>query len=199
MPTPDGDSLPDVAIGHHPDYGIVAANPQQLPASAWMLNRLEFQPVPGHPTLYALADQGRDGVDRTTRAVDLLRRSGYRVDADAAFEPPPTPPRDPPLRRGPDIATVDRDRDMLTATTVAMQPQLAQQAVARSVPAAPSARTAQDRGRAVTPRSPYVSSAALAPSPAVARHPAKAFTSVAATGGSAARPVDPRIAFSRNR
>ncbi|WP_103510052.1 hypothetical protein [Streptomyces sp. SM13] len=86
MPTHYG-SLPDVAIGHHPAYGIVAANPKHIPASAWMLKGFGFHPVPDQPTLYALADQQRDGRGRATRAVTLLRNAGYQVDVDAAFDP----------------------------------------------------------------------------------------------------------------
>ncbi|MGC4998477.1 hypothetical protein [Streptomyces sp. DT195] len=81
------DALPDLAFGHHPNYGIVAANPKNLAASTWMLERLDFHPVPDQPTLYALAHQERDGQGRTTRAVELLRKSGYQVDVDAAFSP----------------------------------------------------------------------------------------------------------------
>ncbi len=87
MPTPDQESLPDVVVGHHPDYGIVAANPKDLPASTWMLERLDFRPVPGELTLYALTDPQRDGADRAARAVTLLRNADLRVDVDAAFDP----------------------------------------------------------------------------------------------------------------
>ncbi|MGW4492345.1 hypothetical protein [Streptomyces sp. NPDC004376] len=94
MHTPRPDQLPDVVAGRHPDYGIVAANPKQLPASTWMLTRLDFHPVPGHDSLYALSDQHRDGQGRAVQAVALLRRSGYQVDVDAAL--------DPSLNSGPD-------------------------------------------------------------------------------------------------
>ncbi|MYQ47582.1 hypothetical protein GTW40_21450 [Streptomyces sp. SID4985] len=87
MPTPLPDQLPDVVVGRHPDYGIVATNPKQLPASTWMLNRLDFHPVPGHDSLYALSDQHRDGQGRAAQAVALLRRSGYQVDVDVALDP----------------------------------------------------------------------------------------------------------------
>ncbi|MGW4290422.1 hypothetical protein ACWEIK_26215 [Streptomyces sp. NPDC004673] len=87
MHTPHSDQLPDVVVGRHPDYDIVAANPKQLPSSTWMLTRLDFHPVPGHDSLYALRDQHRDGPDRAGRAVALLRRSGYQVDVDAALDP----------------------------------------------------------------------------------------------------------------
>ncbi|MFG3199876.1 hypothetical protein ACGFYT_27525 [Streptomyces sp. NPDC048208] len=79
--------LPDLAFGHHPDHGIVAANPKNLAAGTWMLERLDFHLIPDDPTLYALAHQERDGPGRTARAVELLRNSGYRVDVDAALDP----------------------------------------------------------------------------------------------------------------
>lgn len=108
MPAPDHDPLPDAAVGHHPDHGIVAANPKQLAASTWMLKRLDFRPVPGQPTLYALADQQRDGQERATRAVALLRKVDYQVDADAAFDPSlapePSTTRHQLPRAEPDIA-----------------------------------------------------------------------------------------------
>ncbi|GAA3168052.1 MULTISPECIES: hypothetical protein [Streptomyces] len=115
MPAPAQEALPDIAVGHHPDYGIVASNPKQLAAGTWMLARLGFRPVPDHPTLYALADQQHDGPARTTRAVALLRMAGYQVDADAAF--------DPALGSG---AAFDRDRAQLVEPDVAFaeHPQL---------------------------------------------------------------------------
>jgi hypothetical protein len=117
MPTPDHDSLPDVAVGRHPDYGIVASNPQQLAASTWMLNGLSFHPVPGHSTLYALADQQRNGQDRATRAVALLRMAGYRVDADAAFDPSPASERDRPPCLEPDVAFAEHPQLGIIAAT----------------------------------------------------------------------------------
>ncbi|MFJ6101888.1 hypothetical protein ACIQHY_12920 [Streptomyces sp. NPDC092359] len=87
LPTSAEELLTDIAVGRHPDYGIVAANPKNLAAGTWMLERLDFRPVPGKPTLYALADQHRDGQGRATRAVALLRNASFQVDADAAFDP----------------------------------------------------------------------------------------------------------------
>lgn len=86
MPT-HYDSLPDIAVGRHPDYGIVATSPKHLAAGTWMLKALAFHPVPDQPTLYALANQLQDGQGRATRAVALLRRAGYEVDVDATFDP----------------------------------------------------------------------------------------------------------------
>ncbi|MGW7710950.1 hypothetical protein [Streptomyces sp. NPDC054771] len=255
MPT-HYDSLPDVAFGHHPHYGIVAANPKQLESSEWMLKRLDFRPVPDQPTLYALADQQRDGQGRTTRAVALLREAGYQVDVDAAFDPSlagsTSPTRDRPPRTAPDVAfaehpqlgviaaTDDRssalggrlileehdwhhvptlDIYMLPVTTsrdealtkvaeatvsmkqsdlqVAVRPRLAQDITARRRPeTATAARHEHDR-EATTRRLP-VGAAALATSPARSSLPDKAPAPAPAASATAARPVDPRIAFSRN-
>ncbi|MEV7035704.1 hypothetical protein AB0N99_36435 [Streptomyces sp. NPDC093272] len=100
MPNHDG-PLPDLAFGHHPVHGIVAATPQNLSASKWMLKGFDFHPVSDQPTLYALADQKRDGQGRTIRAVELLRRAGYRVDADASLDPSPVPATAPLRDRSP--------------------------------------------------------------------------------------------------
>ncbi|MEV4555749.1 hypothetical protein AB0K51_01985 [Kitasatospora sp. NPDC049285] len=87
MSVPDPTQLPEVAIGHHPDHGIVAALPTQSPAAQWMLERLDFQRVPGHPSLYALTDQQREAFERTAWAIKLLTGAGYRVDTDMSLAP----------------------------------------------------------------------------------------------------------------
>ncbi len=111
MPSPGRDYRPDVVVGHHPEYGIVAANPKQLPATKWMLHRLGFRPVPDHPTLHALDDQHRDSQDRATRAVASLTKAGYQVEADAAFGPSPGPPvRDRLQHAEPDVAFAEHPR-----------------------------------------------------------------------------------------
>ncbi|MEU9319575.1 hypothetical protein [Streptomyces sp. NPDC048295] len=113
--------LPDLAFGHHPVHGIVAANPKNLPASAWMLTRFDFHPVPDQPTLYALADQERDGQGRTARAVQLLRKSGYQVDVDAALAPSPARDTAPVHDRAPlgepDVAFAEHPRLGIVAAT----------------------------------------------------------------------------------
>lgn len=98
MPGPERNSPPDVVVGRHPRFGIVATNPKNLAASAWMLKGFGFQPVPGHPSLYTLADQQRDGRDRAARFVTLLRNTRYRVDADVEFDPALAAPRPVPAR-----------------------------------------------------------------------------------------------------
>lgn len=114
--------LPDIAVGHHPDFGIVATNPKHLAPSTWMLGRLEFHPVPGHPDLYALADQHRDGPGRATRAVALLRRANYRVQVDAEFDTLPAAPEPVPTatlsqRLEPDVAFADHPGLGIVAAT----------------------------------------------------------------------------------
>lgn len=256
MPAPDHDSHPDVAFGRHPDYGIVAANPKHLAASAWMLKGFDFHPVPDHPTLYALADQQRDGQGRVSRAVGMLRKAGYQVDVDAAFDPAlaaeAAPARDRPPRIEPDVAfaehpqlgivaaTDDRSRalggrlleehgwrhdqalDIYTlpitidrsdalekvanATVsmhrsglqVAAQPALAQDAATRQRPT-PATAANHGRDQGSTTRASPISAAALAASPARAGLPGTAPLASPATSAAAARPVDPRIAFSRTR
>jgi hypothetical protein len=130
---PSENPLPDIAVGRHPDFGIVATNPKRLAASAWMLSGFDFHPVPGHPDLYALADQQRDGPGRATRAVALLRKAKYHIDADVAFNPSPVDPathdrpaRATPVRVDPDVAFAEHPQLGLVAATTEGVP-LAQQ------------------------------------------------------------------------
>ncbi|MDH6703080.1 hypothetical protein ABZ682_39940 [Streptomyces griseoviridis] len=121
MPTPEHDPLPDIAVGRHPDFGIVASSPKQLPARTWMLKGFDFHPVPAHPNLYALANQQHDGQDRATRAVALLRKAGYQVDVDTTFHPSlasgPAPARDRPPRVEPDVAFAEHPQLGVVAAT----------------------------------------------------------------------------------
>ncbi|MFB6838932.1 hypothetical protein [Streptomyces sp. NPDC056361] len=254
-PTSAEEPLADVTVGRHPDYGIVAANPKNLAASTWMLERLDFHPVLGEPTLYALTDQQRDGQGRATRAVALLRNAGFRVDTDAVFNPSLVPDTEPIPSRAPlgqpDVALAEHPRlgiiaaidsrasgltglalldrgwrhdprlDIYTlpATTgrdealgkvasatlalhrsgvrVAVQPRLAQDVAARRPAPAPAPSRDLIQGAGV--RSSPISAVALAASPALAGLPGTAPVTTPATSVAAARPVDPRIAFSRDR
>ncbi|WP_251018331.1 hypothetical protein [Streptomyces sp. ISL-1] len=69
----------------------------------------------------ALANQQRDGQDRATRAVALLRKAGYRVDADAAFDPSlasdTAAARDRPPRVEPDVALAEHPQLGVVAAT----------------------------------------------------------------------------------
>ncbi|MEU9791905.1 hypothetical protein AB0E27_14990 [Streptomyces sparsogenes] len=222
-----------------------------------MLKGFDFHPVPDHPNLYALANQQNDGQGRTTRAIALLRKAGYRVDVDAAFDPSltsgPAPVLDRPPRVEPDVAFAEHPQLGVVAATadgssalgsplileehgwrhnpgldiytlpitthrsealdkvatatlamqradlqVAVQPLLAQDIAARHSPA-PTTAARHQRDQGFTTQKLPMSAAALAASPARAGLPGKAPVAVPATSGPAARPVDPRIAFSRNR
>ncbi|MFC9734877.1 hypothetical protein ACFWGM_02370 [Streptomyces roseolus] len=257
LPNSAEELLADVTVGRHPDYGIVAANPKNLPAGTWMLERLDFRPVPGEPSLYALTDQQRDGQGRATRAVELLRNADFRVDADAVFDPSLAPGARPALSRVPlgepevafaehpqlgIIAALDDRASGITAIAllghgwrhdprldiytlpastgrdealgkvadatldlyrsdvrVAVHPRLAQEVANRRAAPAPHPSPDRDRDqRAGAHRSP-ISAAALASSPAVAGLPGKRSVAAPAIPVTAAQPVDPRIAFSRNR
>ncbi|MGX1268287.1 hypothetical protein [Streptomyces phaeoluteigriseus] len=249
------DVLPDLAFGHHPVHGIVAANPKNLAASTWMLRGFDFHPVPDQPTLYALADQNHDGHGRTSRAIELLRKAGYQVDVDVALDPAPASDTAQVRDRGPlgepDVAFADHpqlgivaafddrvsglsglalvedgwrhdsslDIYTLPATTdrvealgkvadatvalhrsglqVAVQPRLAQEVTARPRPAA-TPTAGRERGRGPARASP-LSAAALAASPARAGIPGRAPVPAAAVTTPGVRPVDPHIAYSRDR
>ncbi|MFB7128233.1 hypothetical protein [Kitasatospora sp. NPDC056273] len=82
MPAAEPIPLPDVAIGHHPTHGVVASLPTQSAAAEWMLERLDFQRLPGNPKLFTLTDQHREAPERTAWAAKLLTGAGYRVDTD---------------------------------------------------------------------------------------------------------------------
>jgi hypothetical protein len=51
----------------------------------WLLTREQFEPVPGTPGLFRLAEPERDGPRRARQAVRDLRRLGYAVHADYAL------------------------------------------------------------------------------------------------------------------
>ena len=136
MPYPAPSALPEVAIGRHPEHGIVAALPTQSAAAEWMLERLEFQRIPGHPSLFELTDQHREAAERTGWAVKLLKGAGYRVDTDAQMAPevpneqareqarPLAPrPRQPPAADpGPDVAFAEHPRLGVVAAVGGNQP-----------------------------------------------------------------------------
>ncbi|MER7772372.1 hypothetical protein [Kitasatospora sp. NPDC096140] len=125
MPAADPTQLPDVAIGHHPSHGIVASLPTQSPAAEWMLERLDFQRLPGNPKLFTLTDQHREAPERAAWAAKLLTGAGYRVDTDMTLAAEPanskhragarqtdaqlevSEPRTPAPSAGPDVAIAE--------------------------------------------------------------------------------------------
>lgn len=110
--------LPDITIGRHPDYGIVATTPKDLAAGAWMLRGFGFHPVPGQRHLYALENQQHHAQARATRAVDVLRRASFRVQADAEFDALPTAQGISRSQRAdPDIAFAEHPQLGIVAAT----------------------------------------------------------------------------------
>jgi hypothetical protein len=121
MPTFEN-PLPDVVIGRHPDFGIIATNPTDLDASDWTLPLHQFYPRWDHPDLYVLADQQRDGRARAAHTVDVLRRAGFHVEADIEFDSAPAAPDPEPAtlteHTEPDIAFAEHPRlGIIAATT----------------------------------------------------------------------------------
>ncbi|MEV6974483.1 hypothetical protein [Kitasatospora sp. NPDC093806] len=87
MPAEAPHALPDVAIGRHPNHGIIASLPTKSAAAQWMLERLDFRQLPGSPHLYALTDQHREAPERAAWAAKLLTGAGYRVHTDMPLAP----------------------------------------------------------------------------------------------------------------
>lgn len=96
---------PDIAIGDHPDLGVVANTAPGVPAAKILLARLGF--VRDNDTgLYILPrDEPGQADTRTLRAahaVSVLRGAHFQVDADIAYEPEPAPA--PRRSAEPDVA-----------------------------------------------------------------------------------------------
>lgn len=85
----------DVAVGQHPDLGVVAKVPHSDPAAANALAAAGFERV-ADSNLYRLQPMP-DPTAWTTTVVARLRGQGLRVSADLAFEPPAAQPA-PSLR-----------------------------------------------------------------------------------------------------
>ncbi|MCX4751267.1 hypothetical protein OG455_38185 [Kitasatospora sp. NBC_01287] len=259
MPASENNAQPDIVVGRHREYGIVADCLHEIPTSDWMLRRLGFRQVADQQSLYALVEPDRQGQDRTRMAITTLRRAGFRVGNDPEFEPAPDEPaardRDRAHPAEPDVAfaehprlgvvaatastmnAVDRGGPILEehgwkfdhqldiyllpdgverggaldrvaqATTalhragdlqVAVHPQLASAVVARRSPP-PVATSRSERTQGFVPHALPRTAAALAASPARSGMPSKAPAAAPQIAAPPARPVDPRIAFSRPR
>ncbi|MFG3224697.1 hypothetical protein ACGF07_07955 [Kitasatospora sp. NPDC048194] len=126
VPAAEPSQLPDVAVGQHPNHGIVASLPTHNPAAQWMLERLDFQRLSGNPRLYTLTEQHREAPERAVWAAKLLTGAGYRVDTDISLTPEnangkhranapqanatpeaPRPQRAPAQDAGPDVAIAE--------------------------------------------------------------------------------------------
>ncbi|MFJ7997493.1 hypothetical protein ACIQ7D_10155 [Streptomyces sp. NPDC096310] len=89
-------------FGTHPDHGFVASATPSVPGhlAHWYLTREQFEPVPGTPGLFQLAEPERDGPRRTRQAVHDLRRQGFTVHTDVALDPAATASTAPLPRNG---------------------------------------------------------------------------------------------------
>ena len=103
------------AFGTHPQHGYVASGTGNMPShlAHWFLVREQFEPVPGQPGLFRLAEPERDGPRRARQAVHDLRRQGYAVHADVALDPAASPSPSRPVR--PNGLTERRSRIVLAA------------------------------------------------------------------------------------
>ncbi|MFJ8442859.1 hypothetical protein [Kitasatospora griseola] len=118
---------PEVVLGLHPDHGVVADLPTHSAAAAWMVERLEFQPVADRPNLYVLTEQHRELPERLGWAIKVLNGAGFTVEN--SFSPGTRPDQlDTPLQKqrsdrmpaasvegGPDVAFAESDRWGLVA------------------------------------------------------------------------------------
>ncbi|WP_075661861.1 hypothetical protein [Streptomyces acidiscabies] len=106
---------PDVVLGHHPDHGIVAANPAQHHIADWYLDRLGFHRVPNHPFLYALQALPAEAAQRAAQAGRLMEQAGLTVQSDFSIASRSTDP---------DVAIADHPHLGVTAATSTPWPTL---------------------------------------------------------------------------
>ncbi|MEU3162448.1 hypothetical protein ABZ753_34455 [Streptomyces griseoincarnatus] len=74
-----------ITVGHHDQYGVVAATSHDNHVAEHVLRLVGFERLPGS-TLYGLTDPQRDPVRRGAQAVQSLQAAQYRVNADVAYD-----------------------------------------------------------------------------------------------------------------
>ena len=79
------ETRPHITVGHHDQYGVVAATSHDNHVAEHILRLVGFERLPGS-TLYGLTDPHRDPVRRGAQAVQSLRAAQYSVKADAAYD-----------------------------------------------------------------------------------------------------------------
>ncbi|MGW0546607.1 hypothetical protein [Streptomyces altiplanensis] len=79
------ETRPHITVGHHDQYGVVAATSHDNHVAEHILRLVGFERLPGS-TLYGLTDPQRDPVRRGAQAVQSLRAAQYRVKADVAYD-----------------------------------------------------------------------------------------------------------------
>lgn len=79
------ETRPHITVGHHDQYGVVAATSHDNHVAEHILRLVGFEQLPGS-TLYGLTDPQRDPVRRGAQAVQSLRAAQYSVKADVAYD-----------------------------------------------------------------------------------------------------------------
>lgn len=79
------ETRPHITVGHHDQYGVVAATSHDNHVAEHILRLVGFERLPGS-TLYGLTDPQRDPVRRGAQAVQSVRAAQYRVKADVAYD-----------------------------------------------------------------------------------------------------------------
>ncbi|MGW1374692.1 hypothetical protein ACWD6P_10535 [Streptomyces sp. NPDC002446] len=79
------ETRPHITIGHHDQYGIVAATSHENHVADHTLRLVGFERVPGS-RLYALIEPNRDLTRRGQQAVQSLRAARYSVTSDVAYD-----------------------------------------------------------------------------------------------------------------
>ncbi|MEV1026659.1 hypothetical protein [Streptomyces sp. NPDC050264] len=79
------DTRPHITIGHHAQYGVVAATSHDNHVAEHVLGLVGFERLPDSD-LYALTDPHHDLVRRGGQAVQSLRAAQYNVSSDAAYD-----------------------------------------------------------------------------------------------------------------
>lgn len=79
------ETRPHVTIGHHPEYGVVAAASHEDDSTDHLLRLLGFERFPDSK-LYVLTEPNRDPTRLGERAVQALRATEYSVTSDAAYD-----------------------------------------------------------------------------------------------------------------
>ncbi|MFJ1816741.1 hypothetical protein [Streptomyces sp. NPDC088139] len=145
---------PDVhfVFGSHPQHGYVASFNSSLPAhlAYWFLTRVQFEAVPGEPSLYQLTEPELDGPRRTRQATQDLRAQGYAVHVDTDIAYAPANPTRPGLPNG----LAERRK------------RIAQAASGRSPQRSAAPTTSPPSARPAPPKPTYAPTVHLASSPA---------------------------------
>ncbi|MGW9115463.1 hypothetical protein ACWGRV_02285 [Streptomyces sp. NPDC055663] len=79
------ETRPHITVGHHDQYGVVAATSHDNHVAEHILRLVGFERLPDS-TLYGLTNPHRDPVRRGSQAVQSLRAAQYSVTSDIAYD-----------------------------------------------------------------------------------------------------------------